>query len=63
VFSGLYGTKKKIRKARRKLEAGRLRAQQQYDLAKTTSNQNRLSRENYDQSMDNYNRIYNLYNR
>ena len=61
VFSGLFGTRKRIRKKRGQLEGNLQKAQQEFNRADVNYDQQLASREAYRKRRDMSNRLYNLY--
>jgi hypothetical protein len=63
VIGKIFGTGRKIRDKRRAMQRNIGLAQNSYNKAAETANANRLSMDSYYDSMNNQDRLYNLYNR
>jgi len=62
IFGG-NRRKRKMREAKRRAQRNLTRRQTQYNTSTEGYNQTRLARDQYEQSLNSYNRLYNLYNR
>lgn len=61
VFSGIFGTKRKIKEAKDKINEGIARAQEDYNKADQNYDQAQIRQQDYNKRRNNTARLYNLY--
>lgn len=61
IGEAIYNTRKTMRRKRAELDRNRVAAQNKYNAAQTSSNQQYIAQQDYQNSLNNNNRMYNLY--